>query len=376
MIRKRNERVLITGGAGFIGSHTADALVKQGYTVRILDALLPPVHKGTWPNYMKKKGFELIYGDVRSKKDWMRALKGVDYVYHLAALQDQLPEFGNFFTTNTVSTALLYELLASREFRVKKVIVISSQFVYGDGAYQCMHGKKEIFFPELRPLSQFKKHAWDIRCPHKKLAHFIPFQEDQKLSPTNSYGLSKLASENLALRLGKTYGIPTTVLRYSIVQGSRQSPYNMYSGALRIFVTAALSQNPIVVFEDGKQKRDFVNINDVVLANLLALRNKRTDFEILNVGGGKGYSLIEFATMVQQVVGPEVDIKIPGSFRKTDTRNAISDIKKLKKLGWHPLHNPQKSIQDYVEWFTQSGFQAGKLIVPMKKLEKLGVVTS
>jgi dTDP-L-rhamnose 4-epimerase len=343
------ERILITGGAGFIGSHTADALAKKGYKIRILDNLQPPVHNGRWPKYVLNKGFELMRGDVRKKADLAKALRGVSYVYHLAAYQDQRPDFSKFFETNTVSAAFLYELIVEKKLPVKKVILASTQFVYGDGMYQCRHDKK-YFYPELRTEKQFKSGKFDIFCKHGAPAKFYPFREDQPLTPTNSYGLSKEALERLSLRFGKTYGIPSTVFRYSIVQGPRQSPRNMHSGALRIFVTQALAGKPITVSEDGKQVRDFVNVADVVAANVLALKNKKTDFEIYNVGGGKAYRVLDFAKMVKKITGSSSPITV-GGFRRTDARDSISDISKLKKLGWKPRFSPEKSVKDYVEWY-------------------------
>ncbi|MBU6500575.1 MAG: NAD-dependent epimerase/dehydratase family protein [Patescibacteria group bacterium] len=348
----RKEMVLITGGAGFIGSHTADALKKRGFRVRILDSLAPPVHNGKWPNYVRGKGFELICGDVRNRKDWEKALRGVNYVYHLAAYQDQRPDFSKFFHTNTVGTALLYEVIVEKKLPVKKIVTASTQFVYGDGMYRCPHNGR-LFFPELRSERQFKSKKFDILCPHGRPAEFTPFKEEQQLTPTNSYGLSKEAIENLSLRFGKTYGIPTTLLRYSIVQGPRQSPRNLYSGALRIFVTQALAENPITVYEDGNELRDFVNIKDVVAANLLVLKNKKTDFQIYNVGGGKAYRVLDFAKLVQKMTGTTSMIKI-GGFRRTDTRNAVSDVSKLKKLGWRPKFTTTDSVADYVGWYKEN----------------------
>ncbi|MBI4095123.1 MAG: NAD-dependent epimerase/dehydratase family protein [Candidatus Liptonbacteria bacterium] len=345
---------LVTGGAGFIGSHTADALAKKGYKVKILDNLSPPVHTGRWPNYVLQKGFELIRGDVREKKMWEKALRGASCVYHLAAYQDQRLDFSTFFTTNTVSTALLYETIVERRFPVKKVVLASSQFVYGDGVYRCAHSES-MFYPELRALIELKRKKWDILCPHGRPARSIPFREDQDVMPTNSYGLSKQALENCAMRLGKTYGIPTTAFRYSIVQGPRQSPRNLYSGALRIFVSQALAKVPITVYEDGMQTRDFVNIRDVVRANLLALTNRKTDFGIFNVGGGSAYRVLDFAKLVKKITASPSPIAI-GAFRRTDTRHAVSDISKLKRLGWRPQHASAEAIRDYVRWFTEEGF--------------------
>lgn len=351
----KKRTVLITGGAGFIGSHTADALKKEGYKVRILDALLPPVHAKKWPNYVLGKGFELVRGDVRDRSTWKKALKGVDFVYHLAAYQDQRLDFGTFFETNTTSTAYLYEAIVENNFPVKKIILASSQFVYGDGEYRCAHGGGNIFYPELRPLAQFKRGGWNIKCPHGKNAQPIPFKEEHKISPTNSYGLSKKALEDLGLRLGKTYDIPTVVLRYSIVQGPRQSPKNLYSGALRIFVSQALAGVPITVYEDGLETRDFVNIHDVVKANLLVLKNKKADFQIFNVGGGRAYGILAFAKQTKRLTGSDSEILV-GGFRRTDTRHAVSDISKIKRLGWRPKYNTQDSLRDYIVWFKKEGF--------------------
>ncbi len=350
-----SKKILVTGGAGFIGSHTADLLASKGYKIRIFDLLSPPVHIGKWPKHLKGKGYELMRGDVRKKKDWEKALKGIDAVYHLAAYQDQRLDFSTFFETNTTSTALLYEVIVEKKLPIKKVVVASSQFVYGDGEYRCAHGSRGTFFPELRSYAQFAKGEWDIKCPHGKPATHVPFKESQRVLPTNSYGLSKYALEMMAIRLGKTYGIPTTAFRYSIVQGARQSPRNLYSGALRIFVSQALARLPITVYEDGNGTRDFVNVHDVAQANVLALTNKKTDYEVFNVGGGKAHRVISFAKEVKKITGSDSPI-IVGSFRRTDTRHAVSDISKLKSFGWRPRLGTTEAIKEYAEWFKKEGF--------------------
>lgn len=355
----KKETVLITGGAGFIASHTADALAKAGYRVRIIDNLEPPVNDGTWPRYVRNKGFELMRGDVRNRKDLAKALKGVSYVYHLAAYQDQRPELGKFFETNTVSSALLFELILEKKIPVKKIIFGSTQFVYGDGEYECPHTGKR-FFPELRTEKQMKAKQFDILCPHGGPAKFHPFKESQQLTPTNAYGLSKEAIERLALRFGKTYGIPVVIFRYSIVQGSRQSPRNLYSGALRIFTIEALKGEPIAGYEDGMQMRDFVNVHDVVRANILALKNKKADYQIFNVGGGKAYRVGDLAVMVKKITKSPSPI-VRGGYRRTDTRHAVSDISKIKKLlHWKPRHTPEDSIREYVHWLTTEYWKNGQ----------------
>lgn len=339
-------RVLITGGAGFIGSHIADALFNLGYKIRILDNLCPPVHSGKWPDYLSKK-YELIKGDVREKNSWLKALKGVDYIYHMAAYQDYLPDFSKFFDVNDVSTALMYEIIVAKKFPIKKIIIASSQAVYGEGKYKC--GSKE-FYPAQRSISDLKKHKWDYYCAKIK-AHPIAMKECQLLRPHNSYGMSKVALENIGLNLGKRYGIPTVAIRYSIVQGARQSFFNAYSGALRIFTLQALSGTPITVYENGEQVRDFVNIKDAVRASVLALKNKKADFEAFNVGGGRAYKVLDFAKLVEEITGSNSKIVITKQFRVGDTRNAVSDISKAKKLlNWKPRYNPKDSIKEYVFW--------------------------
>jgi len=353
----KNPRVLITGGAGFIGSHTADALAGKGYKIRLLDNLQKPVHNGRWPRYVERKGYELMRGDVRQSDTWAKALKGVSYVYHLAAYQDQRLDFSRFFETNTVSTALLYEHIVNRKLPVKKVILASSQFVYGDGFYECAHksGVKKVFHAQLRSWDKLLKNQWDIFCPHGKPARHVPFREDQKVDPTNSYGLSKYALETTALRLGRVYEIPSVIFRYSIVQGPRQSPRNLYSGALRIFVSQGLADVPMTVYEDGQQTRDFVNVHDVTRANVMALRRPEMDYEVFNVGGGKPYRVFDFAEHVKRILNSPSEINI-GAFRRTDTRHAVSDISKLKRLGWTPKYTIDDSIHEYVKWFKAEGF--------------------
>lgn len=366
--------ILVTGGAGFIGSHTADALAKQGHKITILDNLEPPVHDGRWPSYVSKK-YHLVRGSVTKREDWLKALKGVDVVYALAAYQDQLPNFSKFFNTNTSGLALLFELIVTKKLPIKKIIFASTQFVYGDGRYSCGHGAHETFYPEFRSLAQLEKGEWEIACAHGRPATFISFTEDQVVTPPNAYALSKVAKENLALAFGKRYRIPVVGLRYSIVQGPRQSPRNAYSGSLRIFATQALAGRPITVYEDGLQRRDFSNVRDVVAVNLMVLKNKKADYEVFNVGGDKGYTVLEFAKLVKKITGSKSRIAVDGQFRWGDTRHAVSSIDKIQKLGWRPRHTPADAIKEYVYWLTTEW--RGKWDYSgeaMKRMKKLAVL--
>jgi dTDP-L-rhamnose 4-epimerase len=292
--------VLITGGAGFIGSHTADRLLGMGHDVRVLDNLQKPVHMKGRPDYLSDK-VEFIEGDVRDKATLENAMQGVDAIYHLAAYQDYLPDFSTYFHVNSVSTALIYEIIVEKNLPVKKVIVASSQAVLGEGLYRCEdHGE---LIPDIRLEEQLSKGDWEHHCPHcGKYMQYQPTPEE-KINPQNQYAMSKHSQEIIAVNLGKRYGIPSVAMRYSIVQGPRQSFYNAYSGAMRIFNLHLYFDRQPTIYEDGMQIRDYVNYNDVVDANILVLENDRADYQAFNVGGGRGYTVLDFYGKVQEVTG-------------------------------------------------------------------------
>ena len=290
---------LVTGGAGFIGSHTVDALLARGYKVRILDNLSKPVHLKGKPDYIPGE-VEFMLGDVRNKQDWLKALDGIDVVYQFAAYQDYLPDFSKYFHVNSVGTALLYELIVENNFPVKKVIVASSQAVYGEGKYRCPRCNR-IKFPDIRELVNLEKGEWNHRCQDCATPLQAMWTNEKRVNPQNQYALSKYSQEQLSINLGKRYQVPTVCLRYSIVQGPRQSIYNAYSGACRIFCLSLFFDRQPPVYEDGSQVRDFVNIFDVVQANLKVLDSPQADYQIFNVGGGKTYTVMEFAQLAAKV---------------------------------------------------------------------------
>jgi dTDP-L-rhamnose 4-epimerase len=338
-------RVLVTGGAGFIGSHTVDALLKKGYDVTILDSLEKPVHLKGKPKYIPPQA-RFILGDVRKREDMLDALQGVEAVFHMAAYQDYLPDFSKFFHVNTVGTALIYELIVEKKLPVKKVVVASSQSVAGEGCYRSAHGKQ--FHPDLRPAAQLETGDWEFRDPEtREILQWVPTPETHA-NPQNQYGLSKYSQELMTLSFGRRYEIPSVAMRYSIVQGPRQSFYNSYSGACRIFSLSYYFNRAPVIYEDGLQVRDFVNIRDVVDANLLVLEDDRANFEMFNVGGGKAHLVTDFCRTVAQEFGkPDLPPRIPGLYRFGDTRHAISDVSKLKKLGWNPSRTTAESVHEY-----------------------------
>ena len=367
-------RALLTGGAGFIGSHTADALLREGYKVRVLDSLEEPVHPGSRvPEYLDSR-IEFVRGDVRNADTLLEALRGCDVVYHFAAFQDYLPLFSRFFDVNVTSTALIYELIVREKLPVRKVIVASSQAALGEGLYHDAAGRSVL--PDIRRTEQLERGQWDIAAPvgHVGPLHWQPTDETVA-NPQNQYGLSKLAEERVALSLGLRYGIPSVAMRYSIVQGPRQSFYNAYSGACRVFcLNFHLGREPMI-YEDGRQVRDFVNIQDVVDANLLVLQDDRADYEMFNVGGDKAHTVVEFATVVADVFGVKGYRPVPcGKFRFGDTRHICSDVSKLKRLGWSPTRSIHDSVVAYKGWLATADNAAQILDYCNQQMASLNVV--
>lgn len=337
-------KILVTGGAGFIGSHTAEALLNHGYEVRILDNLTEPIHKkGKHP--FIPKGAEFIKGDVRNKEDWIKALNDIDVVYHFAAYQDYLTDFSKFFHVNTVGTSLMYEVAIEQSIPLKKVIIASSQAVYGEGKYLC--SKDGIQYPNIRLNNQLTKGTWEVQCPRCGMDMQPQWTDEFKVNPQNQYGISKYSEELVAVNLGQRYAIPTVCLRYSIVQGSRQSFYNTYSGLMRIFCLNLFFGKSATIYEDGNQIRDYINIQDVVNANLLFLGKEEDNYHVYNVGGGKTYTVNQFYRMVETIVGKNIEPRIHKEYRFGDTRHIFSDISKLKRLGWEPVVPIEQSIKEY-----------------------------
>lgn len=342
-------KVLVTGGAGFIGSHTVDALLEKRYEVRILDNLTPPVHVGgRIPDYVPLDDVEFIRGDVRDRAAWEKALEEVDIVFHLAAYQDYLPDFSKFFHVNSVATALLYELIIEKKYPVQKVIIASSQATYGEGKYECPeHG---VQYPGPRSLEQLMKGEWEPQCPTCGEQMKPLLTDESVVNPHNQYALSKYTQEMIALSLGKCYSIPTVCLRYSITQGARQSFHNAYSGILRIFTMRLLNDKLPIVYEDGQQLRDYVYVGDVAKANLLVLQDDRADYQVFNVGGPKATSVLGYAHLLAEKLDKDIEPLIPGEFRFGDTRHIVSDILKLQALGWEPATPLEQIADEYIAW--------------------------
>ena len=366
--------ILVTGGAGFIGSHTADALLARGHRVRVLDSLEEPVHPGHHvPDYLDPR-IEFIRGDVRDEATLLGALENQEAVYHLAAFQDYLPIFSRFVEVNVTSTARIFELAVRERLPLRRVIVASSQATLGEGLYIDADGRRCL--PDMRPDAQLRRGMFECQAP-EGLRGPLRWQptDETVANPQNPYGMSKIAEEQFALRLGERYEIPTVAMRYSIVQGPRQSFHNAYSGACRVFSIAAHQRVAPPIYEDGLQIRDFVNIHDVVDANLLVLEDPRSDYEMFNVGGDRPMTVLDFAGVVAEVYGTtDLPREPSGKYRFGDTRHICSDVSKLRALGWSPKRDVHASVSAYREWL-DTAEDPGRILEECQRLmEKLQVV--
>ncbi len=277
-----------------------------------------------------------------------KALWGVNAVIHLAAYQDYLTDFSTFAHTNDVGTALLYEIIVNERLPIEKVVLGSSQAVYGEGKYECRH--HGIQYPQPRTLTQLELGQWEIKCTFCS-NRMAPVTTDESIiNPHNQYAISKYAQELYALKLGQRYNIPTVVLRYSITQGPRQSIYNAYSGILRKFTIRLFNNLAPIIYEDGKQLRDYVYVGDVAKANLIGLENGSTNFEVYNVGGDKTISVNDYANLLINLFGKKFELGNNKEFRFGDTRNTISDISKIRKIGWMPSTSLNQIMSSYISW--------------------------
>jgi len=347
------QKILVAGGAGFIGSHVVDDLLAAGFSVRVMDNLGPPTHDGNVPEWLSKKA-EFIKGDVRNKDDWRRALEGVDAVIHLAAYMDFHLDFSTYIHTNIESVTTLFELIVADKLPIKKIVMASSQSVYGEGQYACATHGASYF--ATRSEEQLGRHEWEQVCPLcQATVEPVAEKETDQLLPLIPYGISKLSAEQLLFALGKMYNIPGVALRFSIALGPRQSFRHYYSGALRSFAVNVLSNEPIQMNEDGGQIRDFVHVKDVAQAHLTVLTDPRANFESFNVGSGVGARVLELGKLVAAEANVPFNPLLNNRYRVGGARHSLMDISKLKNLGWAPHHSVQDAVHDYLQWVKQFG---------------------
>lgn len=352
--------VLVTGGAGFIGSHLVDGLVADGYSVRVLDALVPQVHgSDAVPHYLNKD-VEFIKADVCEREAVDRALAGIDVVYHEAAevgVGQSMYEIERYVRANDLGTAVLLEAILARQPQIKKLVVASSMSIYGEGAYKCE--SCGILHPQLRPSEQLLARRWELECPTcGKEAKPTGTSEDKPLFPTSVYAVTKQDQEQFCLAVGRSYKIPTVALRYFNVYGTRQALSNPYTGVCAIFSSRLLNGNAPMIFEDGEQTRDFVHVSDIVQANLLALQTNRADYQAVNIGTGVATSVREVCELLAGGLGLDIKPEIVGRYREGDIRHCVSDISKARNLlGYEPRVSLEQGIPELLQWVREQAAQ-------------------
>ncbi|MGQ0805381.1 MAG: NAD-dependent epimerase/dehydratase family protein [Actinomycetota bacterium] len=359
------KRVLVTGGAGFVGSHLVDELVAQGHSVRVLDRLEPQVHgpdaerPGFRPDYLHSDA-ELVAGDVGDRATLDRALEGIDVVSHHAAavgVGQSMYEVERYVARNTQATATLLQAIIDRDQPLERLIVASSMSIYGEGEYQVADGTS--IAPRPRPDSQLADQRWEVYGDGGVDAVPVPTTEDKPLQPTSVYALSKRDQEEYCLMVGAAYGFPTVALRYFNIYGPRQALSNPYTGVAAIFGSCLLNGEPPTIYEDGLQTRDFIHVSDIVAANMLALDADpgAVAGQILNVGTGRPTNLIELYELLEKALDvPGIAPQIPGRFRTGDIRNCYADIFRIGAvLGYHPAVELESGLTELGEWMrTQS----------------------
>jgi dTDP-L-rhamnose 4-epimerase len=346
-------RGLVTGGAGLIGSHVVDLLVREGWEVRVLDNLEPNTHRRGKPGWINQKA-EFMEGDLCNRDVIAAALDKVDIVFHQAAYGGYMPEIAKYVRVNSFGTAQMLEVIREKNLPVKKIVVASSQAVYSEGAAECLqHG---LVFPSVRPIEQLRRGDWQVHCPVcGAITKSVPTPENAPVSGETVYGLTKIDQERLVLLWGKQVGIPTVALRYSCTYGPRQSIFNPYTGVIAIFCTRLLNNLPPVFYEDGEQTRDFSFVEDIARANLLVAETDKLDGLPVNVGSGRGVPIREIAEHVSRALKIDIAPEVNGEFRPGEMRHLTSDNDRVRSIGYKPNFDLGEGIQRYIDWIrTQS----------------------
>lgn len=346
------KKILVTGGAGFIGSHLVDLLISKGYEVRILDNLFPQVHQGKIPQYLNKNA-EFIKGDMTNTADINKALKGVDVIYHEAAVVgvgQSMYEIENYIFNNTLGTAKLLDFLANNKHSIQRIVVASSMSAYGEGLYKCP--SCGFIRPPLREDKQMAKKNWELFCPNcKNILTPIGIPESQGFICNSIYAVTKQSQEDMVMIFGKAYGIPTTALRYFNVYGPRQSLSNPYTGVAAIFLSRLKNDKQPVVYEDGLQSRDFISVYDIADANAHVLENEKAWGKVFNLGTNNPIPIKEIALILSKLLGKDIEPQITEKFRSGDVRHCFADISLIKNtLDWTPKWNFKKGMQDLISW--------------------------
>ncbi len=346
-------KILVTGGAGFIGSHLVDALVAEGHEIRVLDSLDPQVHgeNADWPVHANPAA-EYVRGDVRDGEVVRRALDGIQVVYHEAAavgVGQSMYEIENYVSVNSMGAATLLQQIIAESSRVERMIVASSMSIYGEGQYVDPDGVQ--VWPRLRPDSQFERREWELVDERGRALKPVGTPESKPLLPTSVYAVTKRDHEELFLAVGNAYHIPTVALRYFNVYGSRQALSNPYTGVAAIFSSRLLNGNAPMINEDGLQTRDFVHVSDIVQANLKALDCEAGAGVVCNVGTGRATSILELAELLASRLGLDIKPEVNERFRAGDIRHCFADVSNAKAvLGYEPSVRFEDGLDEVISW--------------------------
>ena len=369
-------RVLVTGGAGFIGSFIVDKLVEKGHEVTIFDSLAEQVHQGKVPAYINRKA-KLVKGNVTDYKAFKEVLRDAEVVFHEAAavgVGQSMYEVRHYINDNIVGTANLLEFVANEKHNLKKVLVAGSMSSYGEGLYEC--GKcREKVKPELRTEEQLKKAQWEPLCRNcGSSLRPVPTPEETPMTSTSIYAITKKAQEEMVLSIGRAYGVPSVALRYFNVYGPRQSLNNPYTGVAAIFMSRIKNSHAPVLYEDGMQTRDFVSVHDIAQANILAMEKEAANYGVFNVGTQQPTTILGVAETLAKVYKSSVRPTVSNKFRKGDIRHCISDISKIsRKLGYRPSMSFEEGMRELVEW--SRGQQAEDMVEQAnEELRKKGLL--
>ncbi len=352
-MRLSNKRALITGGAGLIGSHLADLLLREGWQVRILDNLEPNTHRDGRPKWIPEAA-EFIKADICDRLAITAALEDVDVIFHQAAYGGYMPQIAKYVHVNSFGTAQMLEVIRDERLPVKKIVVASSQAVYREGAANCNeHG---LVFPDVRPVAQLAAGDFEVHCPNcNGLTTQAPTPEVAPIGGETVYAITKVDQERLVLTWGKQTGIPTVALRYSCTYGPRQSLFNPYTGVIAIFCTRLLNDMPPVVYEDGRQTRDFSFVEDIARANLLAASTDKLDGLPVNVGSGQATTIEDIARLISDALGIDIEPIAAGEFRPGEMRHLTSDTTRIGALGYQPEVDLAAGIERYLNWIREQG---------------------
>lgn len=373
--------VLITGGAGFIGSNLALALVGKGHQVTVLDTLSAQIHGANpeqqSPLYLSiKDKVRFVQGSVCDQSAWRQVLSGQDAIVHLAAetgTGQSMYEIKRYVDVNVGGTALMLDLLANTEHDVKKVVVASSRSIYGEGKYRSQ--ALGIVYPDARKDEDMRAGRFDPLCPQTgEPLELLATDEESKIHPSSVYGITKQNQEQMVMTVCGSIGIGATALRYQNVYGPGQSLSNPYTGILSIFSTRIKNGNGLSIFEDGKESRDFVYVDDVVEATTLALLSGAANGEVFGIGSGIPTDVLTVASMLVKHYGIEVPVQVTGSYRLGDIRHNYADLSKAHRLlGFEPKVDFNEGIRRFTAWVNSQEVQADGYDVSIAEMKRRGL---